>query len=513
MSTDMDEMVPQAASNMEASQDDWLAKELEAVMDADEEEEEDGVPPPPAPFPAAPARADDDTLDAPQDATEVDDGLGKTEEELFGSDAETAAAAAPDASVAGSGPGAAAVPSAASVAAASHAATEPTPAAVPHATAAPAAAATAPAAAAAAPAAPSPAASGDGSTPPKRAFPTSPSRSAAEEEMEKDEMIDETRFMQDEAGKKMLKWKVDYAGRGGGGRAMCHDNQCLEKEEQAGVRTIEKGSLRIGRRILMEKGSDGGGHVVILWYHACCIFNTFRRARQSTRVIESVADIEDFHGIAKEDQEMLARVIENNKTDLMKARLLGAKRGSAAAMGAASTPRKRGLDGMPDMEPPTAMKKAKKPNELEIKPGERIWCYCRVRPEERPGARPPGAPVEVAVRSPKPELGMIREGIRDGTIIVQFESAEHEKERLDMFASRKYARIRNWLKYPRLFEGKKQRIPLKWVQYQRVPPRLCSCTAQSWNHGVPCGLTCSRGTQDKVFGMDLQASSFLQKGV
>lgn len=462
-----DGAAPEGAAPAQAEEsEDWLAQQLEEVLMQDSMEqgdsgqtgatsqsfqkpmqEDDGsVPPPPPPFTTASMRAEDSSVEAPKEASKPsrDDGMGKTEDELFGSDIEADKAA-------------------------------------------PASGAKSPAGGAA-------------------SMDDTPSKNTPG----KDGMVDETRFMTDQNGNKLLKWKVDYAQRGGGGRASCHDNQCLEKEEQGGMKSIEKGCLRIGRRVLMDKDSESGGHVVIMWYHACCIINAQRRSRQSTRVIESPADLEGFDEISKDDQEMLRRIIENAKIDLRQAREAARRAGRGMAppgghfLGPQSTPQKRGLDGF-DAEAETAMKKPKKPNELKIEKGERIWCYCRVRPEERPGARPPGAPVEVAVRSPKPELGMIVDKDRDdATIIVQFESAEHEKERLDMFASRKYARIRAWLKYPRLFEGKKQRIPLKWVQQTRVPPRLCSCNLQSWNHKVKaCDLSCSRGTQQKVFGVDL----------
>merc|ERR1719171_1376053 len=82
-----------------------------------------------------------------------------------------------------------------------------------------------------------------------------------------------SRFTRDAEGNLLHKWKVDYAARGGGGRAQCRDSDCLERHDQGGVRTIEKGCLRIGRRVLMEQDQDGnGGTMHIMWHHARCIF-------------------------------------------------------------------------------------------------------------------------------------------------------------------------------------------------------------------------------------------------
>merc|ERR1719203_35974 len=91
---------------------------------------------------------------------------------------------------------------------------------------------------------------------------------------------------------------------------MCRDLDCLERPEQNGVSSIEKGSLRIGRRVLIEKGDSS--EMTIMWYHARCIFNTFLRARPGTRVILSEDDIEGFHFIDPADQDMLRRFIANN---------------------------------------------------------------------------------------------------------------------------------------------------------------------------------------------------------
>lgn len=106
------------------------------------------------------------------------------------------------------------------------------------------------------------------------------------------------------------------------------------------------------------------------------------------------------------------------------------------------------------------------------------------------------------MKSPKPELGLIiAEDEGGGSFVVQFESEQHEKERMESFGNRKFKSRKAWLRYPRLFEGKKQRIPRKWIQWDRPPPRLCSCNTQEWGHICEHGNSCNRGTTKKVWGV------------
>lgn len=301
-----------------------------------------------------------------------------------------------------------------------------------------------------------------------------------------------SRFMVDAEGKLLHKWKVDYASRGGGGRATCKDTDCLERHDQGGVRTIEKGSLRIGRRVLFDKDKEDGGHVVVMWHHARCIFNTFQRSRKNTRVIESVDDLEGFRDLRVEDQALLQRIIAGHE-DLSKARFRSSD---------GLTPQKRVAGaGGPDGGGEGAKRmRLKEPEERLLRKGDRVWTFCRVRPPARPdGAEPPVPAGEVAIKSAKPELGMVREEPEGLNLVVQFESKEHEQERIKLLEYRK-CRIRGWLKYPRLFEGKKQKLPVSWVQ-KRDPPRLCGCKEQSWNHTCEIGISCSRWTGVKVWGV------------
>lgn len=303
--------------------------------------------------------------------------------------------------------------------------------------------------------------------------------------------LDESRYVRDDKDNLLHKWKVDYALRGGGGRAMCRDLDCLERHEQAGVRSIEKGALRIGRRVLMEQHGDN--QITIMWYHARCMFNTFTRARKSTRIIESTDDLEGFEALKPEDQEMLRQIIgDGRKADLKSTRF---------AVGSDFGGQKRSIDEMFPGEP--SAKRQKEEEKQSVRAGDRVWTFCRVRAEAAEG------PV-LAKKSPKPELGMVVEDpTADGNVIIQFESKEHETVRVERYTMKKFQKVKGWLRYPRIFEGKKQRLPMNWIQWKRPPPRLCGCNKQQWQHdcfdaktGDYICNTCTRGTMpSKVFGV------------
>lgn len=292
-----------------------------------------------------------------------------------------------------------------------------------------------------------------------------------------------SRFTKDAEGNLIHKWKADYATRGGGGRAQCRDLDCLERHEQSGVRTIEKGCLRIGRRVLMPGSHGEEAKMTFLWHHARCIFNSFLRSKKSTRLIESEDDIEDFNVISMEDQSLLRRIIAGSE-DLRKARF-------ADGQAAFTTPLKRSLDGIEF----TPLKRRKGNDPPELKIGNRVWTHCRVRAPAPPGGGPPVG--DVAVKSAKPELAMIVEDPKDGRVIVQFESQEMEKDRLEKHSQKKFKQIRGWLRYPRIFEGKKQRVTIDWIKSDRPPPKMCGCCKQDWGH-------CSRGNTVSVWGVAVQ---------
>lgn len=305
-----------------------------------------------------------------------------------------------------------------------------------------------------------------------------------------DVFVDESRYTRDANGEMILKWKVDYATRSGGGRATCKDLDCIERHDQGGLRIIEKGDLRIGRRVLMAKDGQPD-QLLLMWYHARCIFNTFRRARQTTRIIESPEDLDGFGAILPEDQTMLRNIISGIEE------ANGGRKGRST--GSRNTPEKHDKRAAGDMDTPGAKRhKGEKQQKQPLRKDDRVWTFCRVRPA--PSDRP-AAGLEVAIKSARPELGIIREEEKDGCLIVQFETESHEKERIEKSSMKAYAKIRQWLRYPRVFEGKKQRVPLSWVRFDRTPPRLCGCAKQSWAHPCDCGIACTRGSSSKIWGV------------
>jgi len=168
------------------------------------------------------------------------------------------------------------------------------------------------------------------------------------------------------------------------------------------------------------------------------------------------------------------------------------------------TPEKRGASGGGGDGPGAPASEAKRrklEKEMrEVHKGDRVWTHFRCMPKDT-GAVPgvPGPPV--AVKSRKPELAMLVEEISDGTAIVQFEKEEDEKTRIELYGSKRGKKIHGWLRYPRIFEGHKQRVPLNWVQWKRDPPKLCGCTKQVWGHPCDCGISCGRGASKNVWGV------------
>jgi hypothetical protein len=249
----------------------------------------------------------------------------------------------------------------------------------------------------------------------------------------------------------------------------------------------------------MDKDNDEtGGNIVIMWFHARCIFNTFLRARKSTRNILSELDIEGFDQLLHEDKEMLRKIIDGNES------LRNVRFRSFDGV-PTITPQKRGADGGGDdpLGANTGAKRKRKGEDRTISKGDRVWTHFRCLPRDA-GAVPGGA--GIAVKSAKPELATIKEESTNGSVIVQFESVEHEKERIELYQSKKGKRIRGWLRYPRVFEGKLQRVPLTWMKMDRNPPPLCGCKQQQWGHECECGISCGRGYSVKVFGVGSNAA-------
>lgn len=109
------------------------------------------------------------------------------------------------------------------------------------------------------------------------------------------------------------KFACDYAKRG---QAGC--KKCKQK--------LEKGSLRLAK-VVPNPFSDNGGDMK-QWYHMNCLFETFERARATTKVIEALDDVEGFTDLTPQDKEELNKHID----------AIAAKRGAVAA----KTPSKKG---------------------------------------------------------------------------------------------------------------------------------------------------------------------------
>ena len=70
---------------------------------------------------------------------------------------------------------------------------------------------------------------------------------------------------------------------------------------------IEKGELRIAK-LAANPFSDSGE--MKLYHHAKCIFETFKRARATTKIIEDPSDVEGFARIKDEDKDLVRRLIK-----------------------------------------------------------------------------------------------------------------------------------------------------------------------------------------------------------
>ncbi|TRY78644.1 hypothetical protein TCAL_13609 [Tigriopus californicus] len=74
---------------------------------------------------------------------------------------------------------------------------------------------------------------------------------------------------------------------------------------------IDKGQLRLAKITANNPFSDGGGDMK-LYHHPQCLFDTFKRARPATKIIEEIEDIEDFTDLTDEDKALLKQLIKDN---------------------------------------------------------------------------------------------------------------------------------------------------------------------------------------------------------
>jgi len=98
------------------------------------------------------------------------------------------------------------------------------------------------------------------------------------------------------------KYTVEYAKTG---RSKCKDTKCKK--------AIEAHTVRVGK---VTKNPFGGGDdseesaaSMTHWYHMSCIFETLKRARKTTKRIESEDDLEGFGDLKAADQETLRRLL------------------------------------------------------------------------------------------------------------------------------------------------------------------------------------------------------------
>lgn len=298
-----------------------------------------------------------------------------------------------------------------------------------------------------------------------------------------------SRFMLGPTGEPLHKWKVEYATRGGGGRAQCRQGvNCLQRDEK-GLALIEKGALRIGRRVVMRDshGADGFETVTMFWHHAQCLFTGFQRARGDTRVITYEEDMEGFQDLLLEDKDFLRREM----------RLVGgdgvpqARRFDGPGR-SATTPVRRESVLAPD-----SVRKEPRLNEVKrsidgtplLAEGDRVWAHFKEG--------------TARIKSKKPELGVIRK-IEASHVLVQFEGAEDEKDRVAKYARRAGRPGRVYYRYPHNFDGPKQHVKKNWLDLRKPVPLKCGCVKQQEAHGTAAGCSCTaRGGRNRVCGLDV----------
>ena len=71
---------------------------------------------------------------------------------------------------------------------------------------------------------------------------------------------------------------------------------------------LKRGDLRLAKVTANPFTGDGE---MKMHHHPTCLFETFKRARATTRVIEDVEDIEDFKHIKEEDKEVIRNLLKD----------------------------------------------------------------------------------------------------------------------------------------------------------------------------------------------------------
>ena len=70
---------------------------------------------------------------------------------------------------------------------------------------------------------------------------------------------------------------------------------------------IEKGEIRIAK-ITKSPFSDDGE--MKIYYHPKCIFDVFKKARSTTKIIEDPTDLEGWQDVEQKDREMILNLIK-----------------------------------------------------------------------------------------------------------------------------------------------------------------------------------------------------------
>eukprot|EP01130_Rhizamoeba_saxonica_P008277 TRINITY_DN3348_c0_g1_i2.p1 TRINITY_DN3348_c0_g1~~TRINITY_DN3348_c0_g1_i2.p1 ORF type:complete len:356 (-),score=83.07 TRINITY_DN3348_c0_g1_i2:1424-2491(-) len=97
------------------------------------------------------------------------------------------------------------------------------------------------------------------------------------------------------------RYRVEYAKSG---RAKCKNTKCENKSTP-----IAKDALRIAKISPNSFFSEEG--VSVDWFHPECIFDTLKRARATTKKIESPGDLEGYSDLKNAEKDIIGNLIDN----------------------------------------------------------------------------------------------------------------------------------------------------------------------------------------------------------
>ena len=98
-----------------------------------------------------------------------------------------------------------------------------------------------------------------------------------------------------------VKFSVDYSKR---------LSKCKKCKSE-----IPKGDVRLAKLVPNFFGGDDSDKDMKQFYHIKCLFETFKRARATTKKIESADDIEDFQSIKDADKKLVFKFIDARGKD------------------------------------------------------------------------------------------------------------------------------------------------------------------------------------------------------